>query len=111
MQEKIHETYRLSAAELIVVTYRRQEAWNSNNGKPPLHGNTGHVAKNRLPDAVRNKILEPAGTVYRQFPLHLFFVCNRIRKEFQCAVEIVIFRDGAVFDFQRFFCRAAVLRL
>ena len=64
MQEKIHETYWSSAAELIAVTYRRQEAWNPNNGKPPLHGNTGHVAKNRLPDAVRNKILELAENEY-----------------------------------------------
>ena len=111
MQKKIHETYRSSAAELIAVTYRRQEAWNSNYGKPPVHGNTGHVAKNRLPDAVRNKILELAETEYHQFPPHLFFVCNRIRKEFQCAVEIVIFRDGTVFDSQRLFQRTAVLRL
>lgn len=64
MQEKIHETYRSSAAELIAVTYRWQEAWNSNNGKPPLHGNTGHVAKNRLPDAVGNKIRELAENEY-----------------------------------------------
>lgn len=95
MQNKVHGVYQPSVAELVAVyqavsfgvlsvadaaqrlgisrrqMYRRLEAWNSHNGKLPQHGNTGRVAKNRLPDAVRNKILELVETKYYQFPPQL----------------------------------------
>lgn len=95
MQNKVHKALLSSEAELTAVyqavafgvlsvadaaqrvgisrrqMYRRLEAWNANNGKLPPHGNTGRVAKNRLPDAVHNKILELAETKYFQFPPQL----------------------------------------
>lgn len=48
--------------------YRRLSEWKKGGSATPTHGNKGRIPVNRIPDEVRQKILEFAATKYSGFP-------------------------------------------